>query len=188
MTTVARPPTTPTTPEPSPSARRGPRIPWLPAHRSRGQRWRIGGALASAVVVGSIAAAVGYAVAGRTSGEATPLGPGIVTVEVDIDHSRFDLGSLRVQEGTIVRFVVHNGDPIDHELIVGDAEVHRRHRAGTEHHHPPVPGEMSVAPGSTALTFYEFDTAGTVTYACHLPGHEAYGMQGTVEVVSNPHL
>lgn len=126
----------------------------------------------------------GYAIAGRSSGGATPLGPGIVTVEVGIQRSHFDLGTLRVRQGTIVRFVVHNGDPIDHELIVGDAEVHRRHAVGTEGHHPPVPGEVSVAPGDTALTFYEFTKPGTVFYACHLPGHLAYGMTGAIEVVS----
>ena len=40
-----------------------------------------------------------------------------------------------------------------------------------------------MAPGDQALTFYEFDEAGTIVYACHLPGHVAYGMQGTIEVV-----
>ena len=42
---------------------------------------------------------------------------------------------------------------------------------------------MSVAPGDRALTFYEFNEAGSVVYACHLPGHVAYGMQGTIQVV-----
>ena len=46
-----------------------------------------------------------------------------------------------------------------------------------------MPGEVSVAPGDRALTFYEFTEAGSIVYACHLPGHVAYGMQGTIEVV-----
>ena len=33
------------------------------------------------------------------------------------------------------------------------------------------------------MTFYEFDEPGTVVYACHLPGHVAYGMTGIIEVV-----
>ena len=111
------------------------------------------------------------------------LGPGVVTVEVGIDQSRFDIGTLRVQEGTLVQFVVRNADPIDHELVVGEADVHRRHADGTERRHPPVPGEVSVAPGDRAMTFYEFTEVGSVVYACHLPGHVAYGMQGTIEVV-----
>jgi uncharacterized cupredoxin-like copper-binding protein len=82
-----------------------------------------------------------------------------------------------------VRFVVRNDDPIDHELVIGDAAVHRRHADGTERRHPPVPGEVSVAPGDTALTVYELTEPGTVVYACHLPGHIAYGMVGEIEVV-----
>jgi uncharacterized cupredoxin-like copper-binding protein len=142
---------------------------------------RIAG-VAVAVGLGALVATVGYAVDASGS-EQEPVGPGVVRVEVGIENSRFELGPLRVQEGTLVEFVVQNDDPIDHELVVGDAEVHRRHADGTERRHPPVPGEVSVAPGDRALTFYEFTEAGTVVYACHLPGHVAYGMQGSIEVV-----
>lgn len=147
-----------------------------PAGRRRWAR------VAVALAVGAAVAAAGLAAdAART--EATVLGPGLVTVDVGIHHSRFELGDLRVRAGTVVRFVVRNDDPIDHELVVGEDAVHRRHAAGTEQRHPPVPGEVSVAPGQTALTFYEFDEPGTVAYACHLPGHAAYGMAGEIEVV-----
>ena len=137
-----------------------------------------------AISLGAAAAVTttGYAVAPSGS-EREPLGPGVVTVEVSIDHSTFDIGSLRVRTGTLVEFVVQNDDPIDHELVIGDGDVHRRHADGTERRHPPVPGEVSVAPLDRAMTFYEFDEAGTIVYACHLPGHVAYGMQGTIEVV-----
>jgi uncharacterized cupredoxin-like copper-binding protein len=135
----------------------------------------------------SLAAAIvttgtGYAVASSGT-EAPALGPGLVTVEVGIDQSRFDIGTLRVAEGTTVEFVVRNDDPIDHELIVGTPEVHRAHAQGDERAHPPVPGEVSLVPGQVASTFYEFTDVGSVVYACHLPGHVAYGMQGTIEVV-----
>ena len=135
-----------------------------------------------AVGVGALVTSAGYAVAASGS-EREALGPGVVRVVVGIENSRFALGPLRVQEGTLVEFVVQNDDPIDHELVVGDEDVHARHAGGTERRHPPVPGEVSVAPGDRALTFYEFSEPGTVVYACHLPGHVAYGMQGTIEVV-----
>ncbi len=136
---------------------------------------------AVALFVGAAVATVGYTVT-ASGDDAEVLGPGVVQVEVGIEHSRFDLGTLHVQEGTLVEFVVENHDPIDHELVVGDAEAHRRHEQGTERRHPPVPGEVSVAPGDRAMTFYEFDDPGTVAYMCHLPGHVAYGMSGTIEV------
>ena len=112
------------------------------------------------------------------------LGPGTVTVDLELHHSRFRPARLTVLEGTTVRFVVHNTDPIDHELIVGDAAVHRRHELGTEPYHPPKPGEVSVLAGTTAETSYHFHAAGTVVMACHLPGHFAFGMRGEIEVVA----
>jgi uncharacterized cupredoxin-like copper-binding protein len=149
----------------------------------RRRRWARG--LALSLAAAGVTTATGYAVA-ASGAEQEPLGPGLVTVEVGIDHSRFDIGTLQVSEGTTVEFVVRNEDPIDHELIVGTADLHRAHATGEERSHPPVPGEVSVVPGQVASTFYEFTEAGSVVYACHLPGHVAYGMQGTIEVVEQP--
>ena len=113
------------------------------------------------------------------------LGPGEVTVELDVEHSRFTPERIRVVEGTEVRFVVDNGDPIGHELIVGGPEVHARHANGHEAYHPPVPGEVSVPAEGRASTTYAFHAPGPVEYACHLPGHYQYGMHGIVEVVAD---
>jgi uncharacterized cupredoxin-like copper-binding protein len=104
------------------------------------------------------------------------------TIELTIEHSRFSTDRIEVAAGTTVRFVVVNDDPIHHELIVGPPEVHRRHASGTEASHPPVPGEVSVGPNETATTTYTFGGAGEVVFACHLPGHLEYGMEGVVLV------
>jgi uncharacterized cupredoxin-like copper-binding protein len=143
--------------------------------------------VAAGIMIGSGVSAVGYAVAddGR-SPKAEPLGPGTVTVVVDIEHSHFSPSSLRVVAGTEVRFVVSNHDPIAHEFIVGPPDVHARHRNGTEPKHDPRPGEMSLAPDEQAVTTYLFDAPGIVEMACHLPGHYDYGMHGNVEVVEAP--
>jgi uncharacterized cupredoxin-like copper-binding protein len=111
-----------------------------------------------------------------------PLGPGDVTVRLGIEHSLFEPSQLRVVEGTRVRFVVDNSDPIGHELIVGPPDVHARHAGGTHPRHPTVPGEVSVRPNQRASTSYRFDEPGTMEFACHLPGHYDYGMHGEVEV------
>ncbi|MGI8794044.1 MAG: hypothetical protein ACR2H3_12885 [Acidimicrobiales bacterium] len=75
-----------------------------------------------------------------------------------------------------------NRDPIGHELIIGGQAVHAAHRTGSEPAHAPVPGEVSVGGGEVELTVFGFDSVGPVLFACHLPGHEAYGMTGVVEV------
>lgn len=105
------------------------------------------------------------------------------TVQVTVHHSRFLPATLVVRRGATVRFVVTNLDPIDHELIIGDAEVQHRHETGTEPSHGAVPGEVSVAPGETAVTTYTFSQPGVVLLGCHAPGHYAYGMRGRVLVV-----
>ena len=105
------------------------------------------------------------------------------TVELDLHFSRFEPSSVTVPAGTPVTFILRNTDPIDHEWIVGTAAVHERHRAGTEPVHDSRPTEVSVPALETRQTTVEFDEAGTYQFVCHLPGHEAYGMVGTVRVV-----
>jgi plastocyanin len=124
---------------------------------------------------------------GESSASASDaLGPGTVTVHLTIRHSRFDQEHIKVRAGTTVTFVVDNQDPIGHELIVGDAEVHRRHENGTEAAHAPRPGEVTIPALTTETTTFAFPalSPGTVQYACHLPGHLSYGMSGLVEVVA----
>jgi uncharacterized cupredoxin-like copper-binding protein len=137
----------------------------------------------AAIVIGGAVIVAGHARAG-TPATGDGLGPGEVTVAMTIHHSRFQPDRIRVTPGTTVRFAVDNQDPISHELIVGDAEVHRRHEQGTEPVHPPRPGEVSIPASSRAETTFVFSDPGPVLYACHLPGHFRYGMSGYVDVVA----
>jgi uncharacterized cupredoxin-like copper-binding protein len=142
------------------------------------------GILRVALVTGLAGAAVTIGAYRFAAGSpATALGPGEVEVDLDVHYTHFAPDHLTVRRGTVVRFVVRNHDPIRHELIVGPPEVHARHAGGHEAYHPPVPGEVSVDPDSSAETAYRFDQAGVVIFACHLPGHDEYGMNGQVEVV-----
>ena len=146
-------------------------------------RRRVGGL---AMVVAATVTAGGYAYAELSDHDGTaaaPLGPGDVTIRIDVHHSLFEPDGVRVVEGTRVRFVLVNGDPIGHELITGGPEVHVRHTNGTEAEHPSIPGEVSVAPNGTAITTFTFDEPGTFEFACHLPGHYEHGMHGEIEVV-----
>jgi plastocyanin len=140
-----------------------------------------------AVLVALVAGAVVLASAGAT--DATPrdgvLGPGTVTVRIDVDHSRFEVAPIRVRPPTVATFVVVNHDPTAHELIVGGPAVQPRHASGHEAYHPPVPGEVSVPADGRASTTYVFHAPGPVEYACHLPRHYEYGMHGIVQVVAD---
>jgi uncharacterized cupredoxin-like copper-binding protein len=119
--------------------------------------------------------AVGVTVAWAAARAAAP-------VEIGIRYSRFSPATINAVAGRPVEIVLRNDDPIDHEWIVGDAGVHERHRTGTEPVHAARATEVSVPAGDQRTTIVTFETPGTYAFICHLPGHEAYGMVGTVVV------
>ncbi len=105
-----------------------------------------------------------------------------LVVEITIHYSHYDPSAVTVPVGRAVTFVITNTDPIDHEWIVGDAALHERHRTGTEPVHNARPTEITIPALSQRRTTVTFPTAGALQYICHLPGHEAYGMVGTVTI------
>lgn len=103
-------------------------------------------------------------------------------VEIRIHYSHFDLTELTVPRGVSVTFVLISEDPIDHEWLIGDEAFHERHRDGTEPQHGDRPTEVSLPPLTTIETTLTFAEPGSVQYICHFPGHETYGMVGTLTV------
>jgi uncharacterized cupredoxin-like copper-binding protein len=138
---------------------------------------RVVASLGVAVAVGLGAVAMVAAAVGDTR---VP-----VMVEIEVHYSGFAPSVIEVPAGRPVTFVITNTDPIDHEWIVGDAALHERHRTGTEPVHDTRPTEVSLNAGATRRTAVTFDEPGTFAFVCHLPGHEAYGMTGTL-VVTQP--
>ncbi len=134
-------------------------------------RARVAGIVAGLVLVGAL-------VAWSTAD------PEVRTVDITIHFSHFDASSVAVHPGETVRFVIHNDDPIDHEFIVGDRYVQLIHEIGTEPSHGAKPGEVSVPAETTAETTYTFPTTPGqhLWFACHLPGHYAYGMHGRIVI------
>jgi uncharacterized cupredoxin-like copper-binding protein len=105
-----------------------------------------------------------------------------IVVAIEIHYSHYVPSSVTVPAGRAVTFVITNTDPIDHEWIVGDAALHERHRTGTEPVHNARPTEISIPALSERRTTVTFAASGNLQFICHLPGHEAYGMVGTVTV------
>ena len=129
-------------------------------------------AVALALLVGAVATSRGAAARANAG-----------TIDMTIHFSRFEPGEIAVAPGETVRFVIRNTDPIDHEFILGDGRVQLVHEEGTEAHHDPRPGEVSVPAGETVVTTYTFPKiAGALIFGCHLPGHYDFGMLGTVTV------
>jgi uncharacterized cupredoxin-like copper-binding protein len=107
-------------------------------------------------------------------------------IEIRIHYSHYEPSAITVPAGQPVTFVLHNDDPIDHEWIVGDAALHERHRTGTEEHHDARPTEVTIDALTTRETTVTFVAPAALTFVCHLPGHEAFGMVGTLTVTPRP--
>ena len=114
--------------------------------------------------------------------------PSVRTVAVTIHYSHFSPESLTVGAGGTVRFTITNQDPIDHEFILGDQALQDKEEAGTDLiHDGSVPGMVSAPAGKTVSTVVSFPKdplPGSLIYACHLPGHYAYGMRGKLRITS----
>ena len=133
------------------------------------------------VAVAAVALTLLVGAAAASRGAAARANAG--TVRITIHYSSFAPDRLSVDRGETVRFVIENTDPIDHEFILGDEHVQLIHEEGTEAHHPPRPGEVSVPAGETVVTTYTFpETSGQLIFGCHLPGHYDFGMRGTVTI------
>jgi uncharacterized cupredoxin-like copper-binding protein len=133
-------------------------------------------AVALTLLVGAAAASRGAAARAKAG-----------TIDITIHYSVFEPAELAVEPGETVRFVIRNTDPIDHEFILGDERVQLAHEDGTEAHHDPRPGEVSVPAGETVVTTYTFPTtSGELIFGCHLPGHYDFGMLGAVTIGRGP--
>jgi uncharacterized cupredoxin-like copper-binding protein len=107
-------------------------------------------------------------------------------VEIPMRYSGFLTTRVTAVAGVPLTVVLRNDDPIDHEWMVGDAAFHERHRTGTEPVHGQRPTEVSVPAGESRTTTVTFQQPGEYRFICHLPGHEAYGMVGVIQVVAEP--
>jgi len=105
-----------------------------------------------------------------------------IEIPISIHWSHYDPARITVPTGRQITFVITNTDPIDHEWIVGDAALHERHRTGTEPVHNARPTEITIPALSVRRTTITFAAPDTLQYICHLPGHEAYGMVGTLVI------
>jgi uncharacterized cupredoxin-like copper-binding protein len=107
-----------------------------------------------------------------------------ITVEMS-DAMRYTPSDIQVRQGETVRFVVRNLGQIKHELSLGTEKELLEHLEvmkkfpDMEHDEP---SKLSLAPGKQGEIIWQFTKAGTVNFACLMPGHYEAGMKGTVKV------
>jgi uncharacterized cupredoxin-like copper-binding protein len=139
-----------------------------------------------------LALAGGKHVGGHDDHEATAYGaPGEAaqvsrTIEVQAaDNMRYTPAAITVRRGETVKFVVKNTGKLPHEFVLGNAKSLKEH-AEMMRRYPDMehedPNMVKVAPGGTGTLLWKFAQAGTVEFACLIPGHYEAGMKGSIRV------
>ena len=131
----------------------------------------------------------GHSMGGHSmSGVGKPGDPAKVdrTIEVVMDDTmRFNPAQIDVKAGETIRFFVRNSGKIPHEMVIGSLEDLKAHAEEMK----KMPGMQHVEPNMITLKagqrgglVWTFDKAGTVDFACLIPGHMEAGMVGKVTV------
>ncbi len=109
------------------------------------------------------------------------------TIAVEMNDSmRFTPDKITVKAGETVRFFLNNKGKATHEMVLGTAEEIEEHAAmmrkmGAGMAHKDA-NQISLAPGQRGAIVWQFAKAGTVNFACLVPGHKEAGMVGTIAV------
>lgn len=81
---------------------------------------------------------------------------------------------LTVSEGETIRFVIKNGGDNKHEMLMGSMaelkKIANMRRNFPENNHPEAHW-IQLEPGEQRELVWQFTDAGTVDFACPLPGH-----------------
>jgi uncharacterized cupredoxin-like copper-binding protein len=113
------------------------------------------------------------------------------------DRFRYRPDAIVVRAGRRVTFAVTNAGDLPHEFVLGDRATQLAHErqmqtaatGGHAHTHgagtqpASSSGGLTVPPGETRRLTWTFDEPGIVLYGCHVLGHWAAGMKGTIVVV-----
>lgn len=108
----------------------------------------------------------------------------VVAIEARDDLS-FSPASVEVAVGETVRFEVTNVGAAQHEFILGDEETqmaHEEQMGSAPHSAMEAMASITMDPGEMMEATVTFDEPGEILFGCHVDGHYAAGMRGTVTV------
>ena len=112
------------------------------------------------------------------------------TIEITAVENRFKPSEINVKQGETIKFVVKNIGKKKHEMMLGTPDEIDDHgkmmKKNPDMEHHDHPNMVTVNPGETGELVWHFTEAGTVSFACPLPGHfkgmNFPGMTGIITV------
>lgn len=145
---------------------------------------------AEAAMAGSVTIEAPVTTATTAARPAEPAPPGAMPVR--LGEFFFGPQTLSVPAGQRVSFFVTNAGVVDHELVIGDAHAQQEAEAamtsgdhaghGNAAHHGGEIPSIYLRPGESGQLVVTFPKAGELLIGCHVPGHWAAGMRGTLQV------
>ena len=97
-----------------------------------------------------------------------------------------------MHEDETIAFVIRNDSALPHEFVIGTEEVQAEHEQEMAEGEEEAMSEMDERPyavkvpaGETRTLVYTFEETGDLIFGCHVPGHYAAGMKGTITVVQS---
>ena len=126
---------------------------------------------------------------GSTFGQPGDPSTADITVEItQLDSFAFEPSDVEVKMGETVTFAVTNGGQSPHEFVLGDDMVQQGHESEMQEMGgelmPDEPYAITVQPGETGSLTWTFTEAGSLQFGCHMAGHFAQGMVGTIDVMA----
>ncbi len=109
------------------------------------------------------------------------------TIEMTMsDAMRFTPDQLTFDKGETVRFTMQNDGQIPHEFVIGSLAELLEHaemmRSMPNMQHAEA-NSITLQSGAKGDVVWKFDKAGTVDFACLIPGHLEAGMKGSIKVL-----
>lgn len=101
------------------------------------------------------------------------------------DEMRFSPAEVVVKRGVTVRFLLHNGGKVLHEMVLGTRDELKAHAELMKKFPDMEHSEAHMAhvkPGANGEIIWQFTRTGQYQFACLVPGHFEAGMVGQVTV------
>ncbi len=113
----------------------------------------------------------------------------VIDIDAHDDFS-FDPTAIEVKVGETVTFRVTNAGKLPHDFTLGDADTQDDHDAemasmSMDHMGADEDNAVTLDVGATKDLTWTFTESGEILMGCHIPGHYAAGMRGTITIVGS---
>lgn len=105
-------------------------------------------------------------------------------IKITVIENMFLPNEIHVKEGETIQFIFKSAGNEKHEMII-DTMANLKKYAKIKRNNPETktadPNHIQLNPGESKALIWEFTKAGTIDFACPLPGHFK-GMRGKIHV------